>query len=202
MPEFKDGLTTDMRYAVYALDREFGPEGGVDDDHLHDPVNFYGLFVKPAYEARTAYHVMKTTWQMAVFPVSPRRRSIGGDRCYGSLPELPEPVDVVVSFLPGTRAVRLAAEMRACGITTLWRMYGPWVNTLTDGERAVYEAAGIRLIDGCILKHWQVPVDGLGANYLRHACVIHGLKANKVPSQPPRTASLDTRHRLSKPAAD
>jgi predicted CoA-binding protein len=178
MPEFRDGLTTDMRYAVYALSREFG--GAEPGDN--EPVNFYGLFVKPPYEALLAYQVMKRDWRMTVYPVSPKLASVDGDACYPNLAALPGPVDAVISFLPGTRSARLAAEMRAAGVGVLWRMYAPWVNTLTGGERAVYEAAGIRLVEGCILQHWIAPGEVQGVERLRHACVLHGLRSHKVPA--------------------
>jgi hypothetical protein len=71
--------------------------------------------------------------------------------------------------------------MSAANIRLLWRMYGPWVNTLTAAERATFAAAGIRIVEGCILQHWVVPATVTGPDRWRHACYLHGLRSPKVP---------------------
>jgi len=176
--EFRDGLTTEMRYAVYALGREFGPDDGAE--HGADQP-FYRLLRKPPYEAYKAYEVMRRTWGLDVVPVCPDRATVLGDACYPSLVALPQPVDCIVSFLPSHLARTLADEMRAAGIPTLWRMFGPIINGFDNAEHAIYRAAGIRVVNGCVLAHWDVAATGIPrGELLHHACYIHGLRAKKV----------------------
>ncbi len=177
--EIRDGLTTEMRYAVYALGREFGPEGA-DARHTSD-ANFYGLLRKPPHEALKAYDVMRREWGWDVVAVCPDRATILGDPCYPALADAPHPVDCVVSFLPSHLAPALAREMQQTGVGTLWRMFGPIINGFDQSERDLYTAAGIRIVNGCVLAHWDVAATGIPlSERLHHACYIHGLRAKKV----------------------
>jgi len=176
--EFRDGLTTEMRYAVYALGREYGPEGGADNGADQD---FYRVLRKPPYEAFKAYDVMRHEWKLDVIPICPDRATILGDPCYPSLRAAPHPVDCVVSFLPSHFARTLAREMEQAGRPILWRMFGPIINGFDDAERDIYRAAGIRIVNGCVLAHWDVAATGIPRSELwHHACYIHGLRATKV----------------------
>lgn len=179
MTEIRDGLTTDMRYAVYALGREFGPEGA-DARHTAD-ADFYRILRKPPYEALKAYEIMRREWRLDVIPVCPDRATILGDPCYTSLVAAPQPVDCVISFLPSHLAPMIASEMTGTGTTILWRMFGPIINGFDKAERAIYDAASIRVVNGCVLAHWDVAATGLPrATLLHHACHLHGLRAKKL----------------------
>lgn len=178
MTEIRDGLTTEMRYAVYALGREFGPEGGADNGADQD---FYRILRKPPYEAYKAYAVMRREWCLDVIPVCPDRATILGDVCYPALAAAPLAVDCVVSFLPSHMAQALADEMAQTGAPTLWRMFGPIINGFDRAEQEIYRAAGIRVVRGCVLAHWDVRATGIPrGELLHHACYIHGLGAVKV----------------------
>ena len=178
--EIRDGLTTEMRYAVYALGREFGPEDGADDDNGADQ-DFYRILRKPPYEAFKAYAVMRREWGLDVIPICPDRATVGGDPCYPSLATAPHPVDCVVSFLPSHLANTLANEMTQTGAPVLWRMFGPIINGFDNAEHAIYRAAGIRVVNGCVLAHWDVAATGIPlSERLHHACYIHGLRARKI----------------------
>lgn len=177
--EIRDGLTTEMRYAVYALGREFGP-AGADARHTAD-ANFYGLLRKPPYEALKAYDVMRHQWRLDAVAVCPDRTTILDDPCYPTLTATPRPVDCVVSFLPSHLAQTLAQEMRQAGVALLWRMFGPVINGCDRAERDLYAAAGIRVVNGCVLAHWDVAATGISrSERLHHACYLHGLRAKKV----------------------
>src|SRR5437879_4587979 len=88
MVEIRDGLTTEMRYAIYALGREYGPDDGAD--HGADQ-RFYRILRKPPYEAFKAYEVMRREWGLDVIPLCPDRATILGDPCYPSLLAAPHP---------------------------------------------------------------------------------------------------------------
>lgn len=178
MMEIRDGLTTEMRYAVYALGREYGPDDGGDYGADQD---FYRILRKPPYEAYKAYAVMRREWGLDVVPICPDRTTILGDPCYPSLLATPHPVDCVVSFLPSHIAQTLADEMKEAGAPVLWRMFGPIINGFDKAEREIYRAAGIRVVNGCVLAHWDVAETGIPrSELLHHACYIHGLRAKKV----------------------
>ena len=51
----------------------------------------------------------------AVWPVNPRRRTIGGHRCFAALEDLPEPPDAVFLAVPRGVAVESAARLNAMG---------------------------------------------------------------------------------------
>ncbi len=176
--EFRDGLTTEMRYAVYALGREFGPVDGAENGADQD---FYRILRKPPYEAFKAYEVMRREWNLDVIAICPDRATILGDPCFPSLLAAPHPVDCVVSFLPSHFAGTLATEMKQTGSPILWRMFGPIINGFDDAEREIYRAAGLRVVNGCVLAHWDVAATGIPlAELWHHACYIHGLRARKI----------------------
>lgn len=201
--EITDGLTTDMSYAVYALAREFGPP----DRQQSDAARYYGVFTKPPYEAAAILQVMRREWNVVAYPVCPTLGEVAGDRCYPNLAALPQRVDCVISLLPTRRSAAgkealigayqlisrvdyrptwdvdsLAREMQAAHISQLWRLFGPFFNPLTGREREAYRAAGIRVIEGCPLLHWDL--SSLPASErARHACYLHGLRSSKVRSQ-------------------
>jgi predicted CoA-binding protein len=184
--EIRDGLTTEMRYAVYALGREFGPEGA-DARHTAD-ADFYRILRKPPYEALKAFDVMRNEWKLDVIPVCPDRATVLGETCYPALTGAPHLIDCVVSFLPSHLAHMLAHEMKRAGVPVLWRMFGPVINGFDTAERAIYDAAGIRTVNGCVLAHWDVAATDIPlSERLHHACYIHGLRAKKLRGPQKRT---------------
>ena len=83
-----------------------------------------------------------------IFPVNPGIRSVLGERCYGSLTELPVRPDVVVVFrLPGFLPA-IVDEMLHLGLPNLWVQQG-----IVNREAAARaEAGGIRVVmDRCIM---------------------------------------------------
>ncbi len=59
-----------------------------------------------------------------VIPVNPRYTEILGERCYPSLREIPEPVDLVDVFRRSTEVPAIAEEAVAIGARTLWMQIG------------------------------------------------------------------------------
>lgn len=203
MKEIRDGLTTAMRYAVYALGREYGPASDALTPTMPDPgadTNFYMVLRKPPYEAYKAYDVMRREWQLDVVPICPDRTMIAGDPCYPSLAAVPgRAVDCVVSFMPSHSSQALAEEMAHVGVRVLWRMFGPIINGFDDAERTVYADAGITVVNGCVLAHWDVVAAGVPLHQrMHHACHIHGLGKKKLRGPQvigiaPQTAHTETR---------
>lgn len=59
-----------------------------------------------------------------VYPVNPNAREIDGDKCYGSLKDLPEKPDVVNTVVPPEVTERIVRECRELGIDKVWMQPG------------------------------------------------------------------------------
>lgn len=59
-----------------------------------------------------------------VIPVNPKYDSILGERCYRSLSEIPEKVDIVDVFRRAEDVMPIAREAVAIGARTLWQQLG------------------------------------------------------------------------------
>ena len=99
---------------------------------------------------------MRTSYQIAamlrnvgykVYPVNPNVESIDGQKCYPTLMEVPEPIDIVdvfrrAEYLPEVVDQAIAVEARA-----VWGQLG----VVHDLAARVAEAAGIQVVmDKCI----------------------------------------------------
>jgi predicted CoA-binding protein len=162
MAEIRDGLTTEMRYAVVASTVDFGMPA---EQHGEDR-EFWGMR-KPPFEAYKIVEVMQS-WGATVYPVG-NVESVAGLRCYPSLRDLPGPVDCAVISLPHDEALRVADDVVAAGIGVVWLQFG----AAKDVVRAAFESRGIGVVAGCVLLHWDVDhVQGIAK--ARHVCYMHG----------------------------
>ena len=60
-----------------------------------------------------------------VYPINPNAKGhLGGLKCYGSLKELPEKPDVVVTVVPPKIALKAVKEASKLGITEIWMQKG------------------------------------------------------------------------------
>jgi uncharacterized protein len=111
-----------------------------------------------------------------VFPVNPRETEILGEKCYPSLLDLPEPVDVGCVFRAPDALPQIARETATTGAAALWCQFG-----VINAEGAqIAEDAGVTVImDRCIKveharyvgrMHW------LGFNTQRITSVRAGLQ--------------------------
>ena len=82
-----------------------------------------------------------------VVPVNPRERSILGQTCYPSLPDLPMAVDVVVVFRRPAEVPAIARDAVAIGAGCLWLQFG----VLSDEGAALAAAGDLAVVmDRCI----------------------------------------------------
>lgn len=89
-----------------------------------------------------------------VIPVNPRYESILGEKCYGSLREIPQRVDVVDVFRRTADVGPIADEAIAIGAKVLWQQLG-----VTNAEAArKAEAAGLEsVMDRCVkIEHARI----------------------------------------------
>ncbi len=98
---------------------------------------------------KTAYQVplqiLRHGWR--VIPVNPYADAIWGEKCYHSLAEIPEPVDLVNVFRPSADTPPVAREAVAIGAKALWLQQ----DIVSAESRAIAEAAGLDYVeDQCI----------------------------------------------------
>ena len=111
-----------------------------------------------------------------VIPVNPREKEILGEKCYPSLRDIPEPVDIVDVFRTPDALPSIAREAVAIHAGTLWCQFGV-INA--EGARIAEEGGLTVIMDRCLKveharyvgrMHW------LGFNTQRITSVRAGLQ--------------------------
>jgi uncharacterized protein len=91
-----------------------------------------------------------------VIPVNPHADELWGQRCYHSLADIPEPVDLVNVFRPSADAPEVARQAVAIGAKALWLQQG----IVSAQARRIAEEAGLDYVeDRCTAVEravWQV----------------------------------------------
>lgn len=98
---------------------------------------------------KTAYAVplqmLRHGWR--VIPVNPFADEIWGERCYHSLAEVPEPIDLVNVFRPSEQATAVVREALKVGTKAIWLQQG----IVSPEGRRLAEAAGVEYVeDRCV----------------------------------------------------
>jgi predicted CoA-binding protein len=83
-----------------------------------------------------------------VIPVNPQYEEVLGEKCYKSLRDIPEPVDIVDCFRKSAEIPALAADAVAIGAKVLWMQLG----VHNDAARATAEAAGLEVVENRCVK--------------------------------------------------
>lgn len=110
-----------------------------------------GLSEKPG---RPSHHVAAYLQAAGfrVIPVNPSVLSILGQRCYPTLRDIPEPVDMVDVFRRSDAVPGIAQEAIAIGAKSLWLQEGVIHEQAAEEARA----AGLQVVmDRCILKEHE-----------------------------------------------
>jgi len=99
--------------------------------------------------AKTAHavprQILKHGWH--VIPVNPYADEIWGERCYPTLADIPEPVDLVNVFRPSADTPEVARQAVAIGAKALWLQQ----DIVSAQSRAIAEAGGLDYVeDQCI----------------------------------------------------
>jgi len=89
-----------------------------------------------------------------VIPVNPKYESILGERCYKSLRDIPEKVDLVDIFRKTQDVMPIAEEAIAIGAKVLWQQLG----VKNDAAAAKARAAGLETVmDRCVkIEHGRL----------------------------------------------
>lgn len=99
---------------------------------------------------RPSYYVAAYMQQKGyrIFPINPLLESVLGERCYGSLTELPSKPDIVNVFRASNFIGAIVDDMVKLGLKNLWVQQG--LVNLEAAARA--EAAGVHVVmDRCIM---------------------------------------------------
>jgi predicted CoA-binding protein len=78
-----------------------------------------------------------------VIPVNPYAETVLGERSYGQLTEVSEPVDVVEVFRPSPEAAGIARDAVEIGAKALWLQSG----LRSDEARRIAEDAGLLYVE-------------------------------------------------------
>jgi len=82
-----------------------------------------------------------------VYPVNPRESEILGQRCYATLHEVPERVDIVNVFRAPAALPEIAAQAVAIGAGCLWTQF----SVINEEGARIAEQAGLAVVmDRCI----------------------------------------------------
>lgn len=98
---------------------------------------------------RPSYGIMKALqgWGYKVIPVNPNENSVLGETVYGSLKDIPVPVDIVNVFRRPEATPAIAEEAVAIGAKTLWLQLG----ISNDEASEIASKGGLNVVmDNCI----------------------------------------------------
>jgi len=100
----------------------------------------------PGKEAHTVpRQILRHGWR--VIPVNPYADELWGQRCYPTLADIPEPVDLVNVFRPSADTPEVARQAVAIGAKALWLQQ----DIVSAEARAIAEAGGLDYVeDHCI----------------------------------------------------
>ena len=89
-----------------------------------------------------------------VIPVNPRYREVLGERCYASLSEVAEPIDLVDVFRRTEDVLPIAHEAIAKGARVLWQQIGV---CNVEADRAARAAGLDSVMDRCVkIEHARI----------------------------------------------
>ena len=83
-----------------------------------------------------------------VIPVNPMYNAVLGEKCYKSLREIPEPVDLVDCFRKSAEIPALAEEAVAMGARVLWMQLG----VENPAARRIAESGGLEVVENRCVK--------------------------------------------------
>lgn len=84
-----------------------------------------------------------------IIPVNPNVVSILGERCYPTLQDIPEPVDMVDVFRRSDAVPEVVQDAISIGAKSVWLQEG----VIHEGAAAMARSAGLAVVmDRCILK--------------------------------------------------
>ncbi len=120
------------------------------ENHTIAVVGLSANWYRPSYFA--AKYMLEHGYR--IIPVNPQYQEVLGQKCYASLCEIPEKVDIVDCFQKTERILPLAEDAIAIGAKVLWQQIG--VKNEEAARRA--QAAGLDCVmDRCVkIEHGRL----------------------------------------------
>ena len=120
------------------------------DSHVLAVVGLSADWYRPSYFA--AKYMQEHGYR--VIPVNPKYESIFGEKCYKSLREIPEKVDLVDIFRKTQDVMPIAEDAIAIGARVLWQQLG----VKNEAAAARARAAGLEAVmDRCVkIEHGRL----------------------------------------------
>ena len=122
------------------------------DDQLRDLLSkarTIAMVGASANPDKASYGIMQRLQRVGyrVIPVNPRETEVLGEKAYGSLAEIPVPVDIVSVFRRGEDTPPIADEAVAIGAKAIWLQTG-----ISNEDTAARAKAGglVPIMDACI----------------------------------------------------
>jgi predicted CoA-binding protein len=114
------------------------------DSHTIAVVGLSANWYRPSYFA--AKYMQEHGYR--VIPVNPQYDSVLGEKCYKSLRDVPDPVDIVDCFRRSEEVPAIADEAIVIGAKVLWMQLG----VENAPARAKAEAAGLQVVENHCVK--------------------------------------------------
>jgi predicted CoA-binding protein len=125
------------------------------ENHVVAMVGLSANWYRPSYFA--AKYLLDHGYK--VIPVNPQYKEVLGQKCYASLREIPEKVDIVDCFRRSEEIMPLADEAIAIGAKVLWLQLG----VINDAAAERARKAGLEVVmDRCMKIEYARLFGGLG----------------------------------------
>lgn len=112
-----------------------------------------------------------------VLPVTPTYEEILGQRCYASLRDVPEPIDVVDCFRRSDQIIALAEDAVAIGAKVLWMQLG----VVNEEAARIAGSAGVEVVMNRCMKIEYARLFG-GLNFVGvNTKVVSGKRSMYLP---------------------
>ena len=120
------------------------------ESHVIAVVGLSADWFRPSYFA--AKYMQEHGYR--IVPVNPKYKEILGEKCYASLSEIPDKIDIVDVFRKTEDVMPVAEQAIAIGAKVLWQQLG--VKNIVAAERA--RAAGLdAVMDHCVkIEHGRL----------------------------------------------
>jgi len=139
-----------MNYSIRAMDDINTLRRILKDSRVIAVVGLSADWYRPSYFA--AKYMQEHGYR--VIPVNPKYEAILGEKCYKSLRDIPEPVDMVDVFRKTQDVPPIAQDAIAIGAKVLWQQLGVRDEAAADRVRA----AGLdAVLDRCVkIEHGRL----------------------------------------------
>ncbi len=87
------------------------------------------------FSGRVLKHLIKSEYKGAIFPVNPNREVVQGIKCFASVRDIPDPIDVAVVMVPNSRLFEALEDCRARAVGAALILNSGFAEAGEDGKR-------------------------------------------------------------------